>query len=48
VGEPARHFFVIDEGWVLREHSGHDPNQEMVDAEYKLLREKVLPLTRSK
>lgn len=34
-------------GWVLLEHSGHDPNQEVVDAEYRVLREKVLPLTRS-
>lgn len=33
-------------GWVLLPHSGHDPNQEVVDAEYKLLREQVLPLTR--
>jgi len=32
-------------GWVLLQHSGHDPNQEVVDAEYKLLRERVLPLT---
>lgn len=31
-------------GFVLLEHSGHDPNQEVVDAEYKVLREKVLPL----
>ncbi|MEZ2417259.1 alpha/beta fold hydrolase [Luteibacter sp. RCC_6_2] len=35
-------------GWVLLEHSGHDPNQEVVDAEYRVLREKVLPLTRDK
>ncbi|WP_426286603.1 alpha/beta fold hydrolase [Luteibacter sp. E-22] len=35
-------------GWVLLEHSGHDPNQEVVDAEYKVLREDVLPLTRDK
>jgi pimeloyl-ACP methyl ester carboxylesterase len=35
-----------EKGWVLLPNSGHDPNQEVVDAEYKLLREKVLPLTR--
>jgi pimeloyl-ACP methyl ester carboxylesterase len=33
-------------GWVLLAHSGHDPNQEVVDAEYKVLKEQVLPLTR--
>ena len=33
-----------EKGLVLLEHSGHDPNQEVVDAEYKVLREKVLPL----
>ncbi|NKJ22911.1 hypothetical protein FHW85_003435 [Dyella sp. SG609] len=32
----------------MLEHSGHDPNQEVVDAEYKVLRESVLPLTRGK
>jgi hypothetical protein len=36
-----------EKGWVLLEHSGHDPNQEVVDAEYKVLRERVLPLTQS-
>jgi pimeloyl-ACP methyl ester carboxylesterase len=35
-------------GFVLLEHSGHDPNQEVVDAEYKVLREKVLPLAQDK
>jgi len=29
----------------LLEHSGRDPKQAVVDAQYKLLREKVLPLT---
>ncbi|WP_280136188.1 hypothetical protein [Luteibacter rhizovicinus] len=37
-----------DKGWVLLEYSGHDPNQEVVDAEYNLLCEKVLPLTQVK
>jgi pimeloyl-ACP methyl ester carboxylesterase len=35
-------------GFVLLEHSGHDPNQEVVDTEYKVLREKVLPLAQDK
>jgi pimeloyl-ACP methyl ester carboxylesterase len=37
-----------EKGWVLLERSGHDPNQEVVDAEYTVLRERVLPLTRVK
>lgn len=48
--ELARRYYdsikAPQKGWVLLEHSGHDPNQEVVDAEYRLLREKVLPLTR--
>jgi pimeloyl-ACP methyl ester carboxylesterase len=32
--------------FVLLEHAGHDPNQEVVDAEFKLLKERILPLTR--
>ena len=31
---------------VVLEHAGHDPNQDVVDAEYKMLRERILPLTR--
>jgi len=50
--EMARHYYerisAPDKGWVLLEHSGHDPNQEVVDVEYKVLREKVLPLTQAK
>ena len=50
--EMARRYYEAisapEKDWVLLEHSGHDPNQEVVDAEYKLLREKVLPLTRGR
>jgi pimeloyl-ACP methyl ester carboxylesterase len=50
--ELARRYYesisAPEKGWVLLEHSGHDPNQEVVDAEYKVLRERVLPLTRDK
>jgi pimeloyl-ACP methyl ester carboxylesterase len=49
--ELARRYYesisAPEKGWVLLEHSGHDPNQEVVDAEYKVLRERVLPLTQS-
>lgn len=31
---------------VVLEHAGHDPNQDVVDAEYKILKERILPLTR--
>ncbi|WP_426700123.1 alpha/beta hydrolase [Rhodanobacter sp. Col0626] len=31
---------------VILEHAGHDPNQDVVDAEYKILRERILPLTK--
>jgi pimeloyl-ACP methyl ester carboxylesterase len=31
---------------VLLEHAGHDPNQDVIDAEYKLLKERILPLTK--
>jgi pimeloyl-ACP methyl ester carboxylesterase len=31
---------------VLLEHAGHDPNQDVVDAEYAILEERILPLTR--
>jgi pimeloyl-ACP methyl ester carboxylesterase len=37
-----------EKGWVLLEHAGHDPNQDVIDAEYKVLRERVLPLAREK
>ena len=29
---------------VMLEHAGHDPNQDVVDAEYKILKERILPL----
>ncbi|MFK2876391.1 hypothetical protein [Rhodanobacter hydrolyticus] len=32
--------------YVLVPRTGHDPNAAMVDAQYKLLIERVLPLTR--
>ncbi|MES2317191.1 MAG: alpha/beta hydrolase [Pseudomonadota bacterium] len=31
---------------VLLEHAGHDPNQDVIDAEYKILMERILPLTK--
>ena len=31
---------------VLLEHAGHDPNQDVIDAEYKILKERILPLTK--
>jgi pimeloyl-ACP methyl ester carboxylesterase len=31
---------------VVLPRAGHDPNQDVIDAEYKLLTEKILPLTR--
>ena len=31
---------------VLLAHAGHDPNQDVIDAEYKLLKERILPLTK--
>jgi pimeloyl-ACP methyl ester carboxylesterase len=30
---------------VVLEHAGHDPNQDVVDAEYRMLKERILPLT---
>lgn len=33
-------------GIVILPHAGHDPNQDVVDAEYRVLKERVLPLTR--
>ena len=30
---------------VLLEHAGHDPNQDVVDAEYTILKQRILPLT---
>ncbi|MFC0132212.1 proline iminopeptidase [Massilia eurypsychrophila] len=33
-------------GLVLLERVGHDPNQDMMDAQYKILKERILPLTR--
>ena len=31
---------------VLPAHAGHDPNQDVIDAGYKLLKERILPLAR--
>ena len=31
---------------VLLAHAGHDPNQAVIDAEYKPLKERILPLAR--
>ena len=31
---------------VMLERAGHDPNQDVVDAEYRMLKERILPLTR--
>ncbi len=31
---------------VILEHAGHDPNQDVVDAEYKILRERIRPLAK--
>ena len=36
---PAKHLVVL-------EHAGHDPNQDVIDAEYKLLKERILPLAK--
>ena len=33
-------------GLVLLERVGHDPNQDMMDAQYKILKERILPLTK--
>lgn len=33
---------------VLLEHAGHDPNQEVIDAEYKLLMERILPIAKGR
>lgn len=33
-----------EKGWVLLEHAGHDPNQDVVDAELKVIKERVFPL----
>lgn len=31
---------------VILERAGHDPNQDVVDAEFKMLKERILPLTK--
>jgi pimeloyl-ACP methyl ester carboxylesterase len=31
---------------VMLERAGHDPNQDVVDAEFKMLKERILPLTK--
>jgi pimeloyl-ACP methyl ester carboxylesterase len=36
---PQKHLVVL-------EHAGHDPNQDVIDAEYKILKERILPLTK--
>lgn len=35
-----------EKAMVVLEHAGHDPNQDVVDAEYKILKERILPLTK--
>ena len=35
-----------DKGIVVLPRAGHDPNQDVIDAEYKMLTERILPLTR--
>lgn len=35
-----------DKGIVVLPRAGHDPNQDVIDAEYKMLVERILPLTR--
>ena len=32
--------------FVVVEAAGHDTNQEIIDAEYKLLMERIMPLTK--
>jgi pimeloyl-ACP methyl ester carboxylesterase len=31
---------------IMLEHAGHDPNQDVIDAEYRLLMDRILPLTK--
>ncbi len=38
VKAPQKHF-------VMLEHAGHDPNQVVIDAQYAILKERILPLT---
>ena len=33
-------------GIVILPHAGHDPNQDVVDAEYRVIKQRVLPLIR--
>lgn len=35
-----------EKGMVILPRAGHDPNQDVIDAEYKMLTERILPLTR--
>ena len=35
-----------DKGIVVLPRAGHDPNQDVIDAEYKMLTERILPLAR--
>lgn len=39
ISAPQKHLVIL-------EHAGHDPNQDVVDAEYKILMERILPLTK--
>ncbi|MGZ8288819.1 MAG: alpha/beta fold hydrolase [Telluria sp.] len=36
---PQKHLVILDK-------AGHDPNQDVIDAQYKLLRERILPLAK--
>ena len=36
---PQKHLVVL-------EHAGHDPNQDVIDAEYAILKERILPLVK--
>jgi pimeloyl-ACP methyl ester carboxylesterase len=31
---------------VMLERAGHDPNQDVIDAEYRMLKDRILPLTK--
>lgn len=35
-----------EKAMLVLEHAGHDPNQDVVDAEYRILKERILPLTK--
>lgn len=48
--EVAQHYYANlkapQKAFVLLENAGHDPNQAVVDAQYQLLMERILPLTK--